>query len=291
MNKIYTVVLAFFTFILFNNAYYEINGKISAAGLDHYSNPFTNYNFKQLRDTIYTSKDYFIEVNLATQHGTLYSRDGSEIHFPISSGNKWVEKGMETNQGLFVIQWKAKKQPSVQFDSTVMINWMGFNNGIGFHALEGKSYYRYLGKKNASHGCIRLSREDAQFIYEKIERGTPVLIHKGNSALKIAFTKEGENYQHYSYTEVYKLLPSRFQSIYEGDYLISSNDKILIDEKNVTHNGLPIGNSELIPSKQNIKPSTLWIDSNKPEIEKLIDIVSGWKREPLTYNTFLDSKN
>jgi hypothetical protein len=291
MNKIYTIVLAFFTFILFNNAYYEINGKHTTTELKHSLSPFAYYNFKQLRDTLYTDKDHFIEVNLATQHGILYSRDGSECYFPVSSGNKWVEKGMETNQGLFVIQWKAKKQHSVQFDSTIMLNWMGFNNGIGFHALEGKSYYRYLGKKNVSHGCIRLSREDAQIIYDKIERGTPVLVHIGNSVLKIAFTKEGEDYQHYSYSEIYKMLPSRFQSIYDGDYFISSNEKILIDEKNVAHSGLPIGNAELIPTKQNIKPATLWIDSSKPEIEKLIDIVSGRNKEPLTYNPFLDSRN
>ena len=117
---------------------------------------------------------------------------------------------METNTGLFAIQWKARKQYSVQFDSTVMLNWMGFNNGIGFHALLGKSYYKYLGNKNVSHGCIRVSREDAEIIYTKVEKGTPVLVHKGNNAIQIAFTSEGESYNQYSYSETYKLLRKRY---------------------------------------------------------------------------------
>ena len=291
-NKIFLAALVTITSLFFNSAYLIENTEdISANEYKYAYNPLASYDFRQLRDTIYTNKENYIEVNLLTQQATLYSRDGSEFHFPISSGTKRVEKGMETSQGLFAIQWKTRKQYSVQFDSTVMLNWMGFNNGIGFHALLGKSYYKYLGKKNVSHGCVRLSREDANIIYQKVERGTPVLVHKGNTAVKIAFTKEGEDYKHYSYLEIYKLLKKRYQLIYDGDYLISSNEKILIDEKNIYSNGLPIGNAELIPAKQNLKPSTLWVDRNKPEEKRLAEIFSGRKKEPLTLNPILDSRN
>jgi hypothetical protein len=198
---------------------------------------------------------------------------------------------METNTGLFAIQWKAKKQYSVQFDSTVMLNWMGFNNGIGFHALQGKSYYKYLGKKNVSHGCIRVSREDAQIVYEKVERGTPVLVHKGNNAIIIAFTSEGESYNQYSYSATYKLLKERYQRLYDGDYLISSNEKILVDENNIYSSGLPIGDSEFIPAKQNLKPTTLWVDNTKSEEERFAEIFSGKEKPDFTLNPFLDSRN
>jgi hypothetical protein len=198
---------------------------------------------------------------------------------------------METNTGLFAIQWKARKQYSVQFDSTVMLNWMGFNNGIGFHALLGKSYYKYLGKKNVSHGCVRVSREDAKIVYEKVEKGTPVLVHKGNNAIKIAFTSEGESYNQYSYSETYKLLKERYQKIYDGDYLISSNEKILVDENNIYSSGLPIGNSELIPARQNLRPTTLLVDRSKLEEERLAEIFSGRQKELLTLNPVLDSRN
>ena len=291
-NKIFLAVLVVISFLLFNSAYLNKSTSDSSTQEFKYSfHPFAGYDFKQLRDTVYTNKNYYIEVNLSTQHATLYTRDGNEFHFPISSGTKRVEKGMETNQGLFAIQWKAKKQYSVQFDSTVMLNWMGFNNGIGFHALQGKSYYKYLGKKNVSHGCIRVSREDAQILFEKLERGTPVLVHKGNSAIQIAFTSEGESYNQYSYSDTNKQLKERLQKLYHGDYLISSNEKILVDEKNIYSGGLPIGNAELIPTRQNLKPTYLWVDKNKPEEERLSEIVSGKEKSDVTLNPFLDSRN
>lgn len=291
-NKIFLTSLVLISILIFNSAYLSENTTDFSPKKSNYTfNHLVSYDFKQLRDTVYTSKDHFIEVNLSTQQATLYSRDGSEFNFPISSGTKRVEKGMETNTGLFTIQWKAKKMHSVQFDNTLMLNWMGFNNGIGFHALQGKSYYKYLGKKNVSHGCVRLSREDAQFLFEKVERGTPVLVHKGNNAIKIAFTKEGEDYKLYSYSETYRLLNKRYQLIYDGDYLISSNEKILIDEKNIYSGGLPIGNSELIPAIQNLKPATLWVDNTLPETEKLDKILKGREKSTLTYNPFPDPKN
>lgn len=291
-NKIFLAALLTIAILFLNSAYLiEKNENISLKEFKYSLNPLAGYNFKQLRDTVYTNKDHYIEVNLATQHATLYSRDGSEFQFPISSGTKRVEKGMDTKEGLFAIQWKSKKQYSVQFDSTVMLNWMGFNNGIGFHALPGKSYYKYLGNKNVSHGCVRLSREDAQIVYEKVERGTLVLVHKGNSAVKIAFTSEGESYSQYSYSDTYKLLKERYQLIYDGNYLISSNEKMLIDENNIYSNGLPIGNADLIPARQHLQPSTLWVDKSKPEEERLAEIFSGRKKELLTLNPTLDSSN
>jgi hypothetical protein len=291
-NKIFLAALITITILFFNSAYLiENTENISPKEFKYSINPLVGYDFRQLRDTVYTNKDHYIEVNLATQYATLFSRDGSEIHFPISSGTKLVEKGMDTKEGLFAIHWKAKKQYSVQFDSTVMLNWMGFNNGIGFHALLGKSYYKYLGKKNVSHGCVRLSREDAQLVYEKVERGTPVLVHKGNSTVKIAFTSEGESYNQYSYSETYKMLKERYQKLYDGDYLISSNEKILVDENNIYSSGLPSGNAELIPAKQNLKPTFLWVDRNKSEEERLAEIFSGKEKSDFTLNTFLDSRN
>jgi hypothetical protein len=128
-------------------------------------------------------------------------------------------------------------------------------------------------------------------VYEKVEKGTPVLVHKGNSAITIAFTSEGESYSQYSYSETYKQLRKRQQLIYEGDYLISPNEKILIDEKNIYSGGLPIGNAELIPTKQNLKPVVLWVDNTLSETEKLNEILKGKEKSDLTLNSFLDSRN
>ncbi|MDZ7624842.1 MAG: hypothetical protein U5J96_10435 [Ignavibacteriaceae bacterium] len=64
-----------------------------------------------------------------------------------------------------------------------------------------------------------------------------------------------------------------------------------MDENNIFSNGLPIGNSELIPAKQNLKPTTLWVDKNKSEVERLVEIFSGKEKSNFTLNPFLDSRN
>ena len=108
-NKIFLAVLVTVAILFFNSAYlFENTNNISPKEFKYSINYLAGYNFKQLRDTVYTDKDHFIEVNLAAQNAILYSRDGSEFHFPISSGTKRVLKGMDTKEGLFAIQWKTK---------------------------------------------------------------------------------------------------------------------------------------------------------------------------------------
>ena len=254
-------------------------------------NPLAKYDFRNLRDTVYTLKNNFIEVNLLTQYATLFSRDGSVMKIPVSSGTEKVEEGIDTREGLFVLQWKEKKLYSEQFDSTLMLHWMGFNGGIGFHALEGKNYYRYLGKKNVSHGCVRMSREDAEMLYSLIEKGTPILVHKGNAAIKIAFTEEGDNYNHLAYKELRKSLPERLSVLYDGEFFMKINDKISIDEKNVPASGLPIGDASLIPPKQSVISPYLWISPETPEFVKINSLLDGNLPGLLTLNFTLDAKS
>ena len=105
-NNIFLVSIVLTAIIFFNSAYLnKSTSELSPKEFNYSFHPFAGYDFKQLRDTVYTNKDHYIEVNLATQHATLYSRDGSEFQFPISSGTKRVEKGMDTKEGLFAILW------------------------------------------------------------------------------------------------------------------------------------------------------------------------------------------
>jgi len=253
--------------------------------------PLIKYDFTKLRDTIYTLSNYIIEVNLATQQVKLRSKDGWVKDFPVSSGTDKVEDGIKTNEGLFAIHSKSPKLYSVQFDSTVMLNWMGFNFGIGFHALEGKGYYKYLGKKNVSHGCLRISREDAIDIYKMIEIGTPVFVHSGSSAIYVEFGKSNTVYKYYSYKELKEIIPERLNKLYRGDYLIADNCKLLIDEKNIDHTGIELGTSEKIPNKQLIKPAALYCDINLPEIKRLEKLFNQDYKSGInyTYNAHLDS--
>ncbi len=291
MTKYHIAIISFCILLININTYKFIPEPIVEEKPVYKINPQVRYDFSKLRDTLFTLSNYIIEVNLATQQGKLRSKDGWIKEFPVSSGTDKIEKGVKTKEGLFAIHSKCPKLYSVQFDSTVMLNWMGFNYGIGFHALEGKSYYKYLGKKNVSHGCLRISRDDAKEIYKLIEIGTPVLVHSGNSAIYVEFGNYKEIYKYYSYNELKEILPDRLKKLYDGEYLITDNSKILFDEVNLSHSGFELGDVTRIPYRQLLKPSTLWFDKNISEKEHS-NYISGSNNKngmKYTFNTHLDS--
>jgi hypothetical protein len=255
--------------IMLYNQYYSNFIAKEKLGEKHKVIPLQVMDFSHLRDTLYTFNQYFVEVNLATQKAYLYSRNDSTKEFGISSGTAKLFEGVDTNEGLFVVQSKLPKWHSVQFDSTLMLNWIGFNHGIGFHALETSGYYRHLGKKKSSHGCVRVSREDAKELYSKITVGTPVLVHSGNNAVFVGFADSTEKLTEYSYTNLYKLLPGRYGKLYEGRYFAEPFAKLIINKSNVKHSGLPIGDSERIPEKQLLLPGSLKLEYAVADVLKV----------------------
>jgi hypothetical protein len=246
--------------------------------------------FTFVRDTVYTLKPYFIEVNLATQKGYLHSRTDSVKEFGISSGTKRLKDGVDTKEGLYVIQSMMPKWHSRQFDSTLMLNWMGFNYGIGFHALLGKGYYRYLGKKKSSHGCLRISRETAEELYSKVELGTPVLVHNDDNVVLVSFIDSAAAFKYYKSDNLIDRIKNKYNSIYKGRYYVEDREPIVIDFTNVNHPGLPIGNRNLIPKRQIVKPEYIYVSSVTPpalgvvRIEGPADIVNS-----IPYNLILPS--
>jgi len=277
-------------FLLLNGSNYKEVPKNDPLA-NHTINPLFLIDFKNIRDTVYTLKDHIIEINLTTHEGIVRFRNGDTKVFPLSGGTKNISKGIDTREGLFTLHWKSKKQYSTQFDSTVMLYWMSFNGGIGMHALRTNGYYRHLGKKNVSHGCVRVSREDAKEIFDILERGTPVLVHKGENAITVAFGDTAENYNYYSFNELRKLLLKRYSAIYNGRYFIDNKEKIIIDENNVNASGLPIGNVENIPTKQIVFSTMVYLNNEIAEEDKLDIILSGnlEKNIRLSFHTFLDS--
>jgi L,D-transpeptidase catalytic domain len=291
MTKYHILIISFCIILLNTNFFRFIPEPVVNENPVYIVNPQVRYDFTKLRDTLYTLSNYILEVNLKTHQGKLRSKDGWVKEFPVSGGTDKVDKGIETKEGLFSIHSKSPKLYSVQFDSTVMLNWMGFNFGIGFHALEGNGYYRYLGKKNVSHGCLRISREDAIQIYKLISIGTPVLVHSGNSAICLEFGNQDEVYKYYSFSELKQILPERLKKLYNGEYLITENQKILVDDVNLFHSGLELGDATRVPERQLIKPATLWFDKNLSEAEYSDYLTVNNRTVGLryTFNTQLDS--
>ncbi len=231
--------LILFVLILFNKVIY------SESLLKNKNQKFSD-KYLFIRDTLYTFSNFIIEVYIPEQKIYLHSRDGNVLEFLCSTGNPKLEKGVSTPEGIFVIQNKARKVYSAQFDSTLMINWMGFNFNIGFHALQGKSYYKYLGRRVSSHGCIRVSFEASQYFFENIPIGTPVFIHSGKSARVVTFTNKNDHYRNVNKKQLLKLSKENLKSIYSGLYQ-KNHHKLVIAEKNLGHSGLELGDEDKIP--------------------------------------------
>ena len=179
---------------------------------------------------------------------------------------------MKTKEGLYVIQVKLPKWYSIQFDSTLMLNFMGFNFGVGMHALQTNGYYRYLGKRKSSHGCIRLSRKVAKELFEIVEIGTPVLISSGFSAVKVAFADSSNQFVRLPYHQILNLLKGSLKNLYAGKYFLSPLNKLLIDKSNTPHSGFPIGNSRKILQRQIINSVPQFLEETMPEPRKLVPI-------------------
>ena len=92
--------------------------------------------------------------------------------FKVSTGMP----GYETPPGEYRVVNRARYAYSKKYEAD-MYNWLGLtrDGGYGIHSLKGSGYEHWLGKR-ASHGCIRLSRKDAQYLFPLIPLGTTVRI-------------------------------------------------------------------------------------------------------------------
>lgn len=120
----------------------------------------------------------YVEVDLSSQQ--LYQYEGDQLiaSYRISSG----KASTPTPVGTYSIQDKAPRAWSARF-GLYLPYWMPFiGSTYGLHALpEWPGGYRegenHLGRA-VSHGCVRLGTASAATVYEWIEVGTPVVIHR-----------------------------------------------------------------------------------------------------------------
>lgn len=209
-----------------------------------YSSNFADYNdnnyifyFLPFCDTLYYLGDYYLVVNLKLQKAYLFFRNGEIDSFPISSGNPNLHKGISTPTGLFAVQNKSPIQISRQFENTEMINWIGFNGNIGFHGLKKKGYYFHLGKRPSSHGCVRISLEDAERVYKNVKIGTPVLVFENEPFRIIKFSNWNDYNPSRDYLvsrfdkDISKFFNNRQKSIFEGKFYLFGKERVFLTPK------------------------------------------------------------
>ncbi|HEX9746378.1 MAG TPA: L,D-transpeptidase [bacterium] len=113
-----------------------------------------------------------ILISLTDQEMWVFEDDEIVQNFLVSTG----VPGHRTPVGHYKVRNQALSAYSQRYDA-VMLSWMAISlDGLyGMHALQGTSYLRHLGSV-ASHGCIRLSHEDAEWLYDWVDIGTEVEI-------------------------------------------------------------------------------------------------------------------
>ena len=135
---------------------------------------------------------YSVEIDLGDQRA--YLLYGSEVvhEAPISSGRpgystptgnfRVLDKNIDHRSSLYGKIVDARGRTVVAdadssmpipaggtFVNAPMPYFMRFSGGIGMHA-------GYLPGYAASHGCVRMPEESAQFFYNAVEPGTPVTV-------------------------------------------------------------------------------------------------------------------
>ncbi|HQJ75460.1 MAG TPA: L,D-transpeptidase [Bacteroidota bacterium] len=215
----------------------------------------TSLNRYNVLDTVYTEKKIIIEVLLDKQRVVLHKKNSGTDTLLCSTGTDLVKDGIKTNRGIFIVKNKFPTLISKQFNNTECLNWIGFNYGIGFHALKSKGYYWSLGKRPTSHGCIRLSQESAKKLYNEVEIETPIIIHKSDNARIIKFLPENSTYDaNYTIKEIKHILKEKLNLLYSGKYYTRKYPTIVLTHKYIGHDGIDIGDRNKVPEVQEIPP-------------------------------------
>lgn len=235
--------------------------------------------FCPVHDTLFVLGDAFITVSIDDQVTTLYTRDNEPLRFPVSTGSKHVNRGEETPPGIYNVYSMAKVAFSRQFNNAKLLNWIAFYRGFGFHGLPSDNYYRTLGVRPASHGCVRISREDGDVLFEQTEMGTPIMVFEGKPARILAFGEPADFNPskdiklNGNFHEHRDILQKRLEMLYSGRFLVADFGKIYITKNsNLEYQGLSTGDALRIPFRQEL-----------PDIDHSLDM--NIKRDKLVYQT------
>lgn len=135
--------------------------------LDEYHPLYSSFEEDEANiDELKAAKGYLIYINLDSLILYLY-KDGSLIKtYPVSGGKKNTPSPIGT--------WKiiSKSDWGEGFGGS----WLGLNVPWGKYGIHGTKSPWFVGKSNASHGCIRMKNADAKELYKTVPYGTTVVI-------------------------------------------------------------------------------------------------------------------
>lgn len=119
----------------------------------------------------------YVEIDISRQRMWFYKEGQLVVETPVVTGRPTPSR--YTPVGIYPLNYKTKDATlSGEGYSSKVRLWMPFNNNIGIHDASWRS--RFGGdiyKTAGSHGCINTPYAAVQKIYEKIEKGIPVVVY------------------------------------------------------------------------------------------------------------------
>ncbi len=125
--------------------------------------------------------DTFVEVDISDQTLYLYVDDKMDHEAPVVTGKKGVH---DTRLGCNPIYLHNEEKPGKllkgeDYEDGVWVDrWMPFDGGIGLHDASWRSDFSSDAYLNGSHGCVNMRFEDADYVFDRVDVGTNVLVHK-----------------------------------------------------------------------------------------------------------------
>ena len=135
---------------------------------------YTYSAYRRERDEIGNT---YIEISLSRQHMWFFKDGQLLVSTDIVTGNH--NRGWDTHTGVYAIMYKERDATLVGegYNSSVKY-WMPFYANTGIHdATWRSSFGGSIYMNNGSHGCINTPYDQAEKIFNNIEKGVPVVVY------------------------------------------------------------------------------------------------------------------
>ncbi len=128
----------------------------------------------------------YVEIDISRQKVWFYYKGECILDgVPCVTGNAGNH---DTPPGVFYLKSKSRNavlrgwnDNGTRYASPVKV-WMPFNGGIGMHDASWRTEFGgEIYKTNGSHGCVNMRLEDAEKIYEYIDKTMPIIVYKSEN--------------------------------------------------------------------------------------------------------------
>lgn len=128
----------------------------------------------------------YVEIDISRQQVWFYYKGECILDgVPCVTGNA---RNHDTPTGVYYLKSKSRNavlrgrnDNGTRYASPVKV-WMPFNGGIGMHDASWRTEFGgEIYKTNGSHGCVNMKLEDAEKVYEYIDKTIPIIVYKSEN--------------------------------------------------------------------------------------------------------------